>query len=153
MNAKPTDGTVAALGRGVAAGVAGTGVMTAFQLLVEMPLTGRAESFAPAAFAERVLPIGKKRGRGRRRLNYAAHFAIGAGWGAAHGLAERSGLRGQAAVATVFGTVYVGDALLNTALGLYRPWDWTSQEWAVDVLDKLVLAEATGFLYGRLTRA
>lgn len=34
------------MARGVAAGVAGTVVMTAIQLLVEMPITRRAESYA-----------------------------------------------------------------------------------------------------------
>ncbi len=45
---------LAAIGRGVFAGVAGTAVMTAFQKFVEMPITGREESFAPANFAARV---------------------------------------------------------------------------------------------------
>lgn len=42
---------------GVLAGLAGTAVMTAFQKLVEMPLTGRDDSYAPADFVERVLPF------------------------------------------------------------------------------------------------
>ena len=44
------------LGRGALAGLGGTVVMTAFQKLVEMPLTGRGDSYAPAAFAEKLLP-------------------------------------------------------------------------------------------------
>ena len=35
----------------------GTVGMTAFQKLVEMPLTGRVDSYAPAALAEKVLRI------------------------------------------------------------------------------------------------
>ena len=38
------------LGRGVLAGLAGTVVMTVFQRLVEMPLTSREDSYAPARF-------------------------------------------------------------------------------------------------------
>jgi len=45
------------LGRGVIAGVGGTAVMTAFQRLVEIPVTGRSDSFAPAEFAEKMVPI------------------------------------------------------------------------------------------------
>ena len=41
---------------GVARGVAGTVVLTAFQKFVEMPLTKRGESFAPASVAEKVTP-------------------------------------------------------------------------------------------------
>lgn len=148
-----TEGMPAAMGRGAVAGLAGTVVMTAFQKLVEMPLTGRAESYAPADFAERVLPISPQTQRGRATLNYATHFGIGAGWGAAHGLAARRGLRGQRAIATVFGVVYGGDALLNIALGLYKPWRWSAQDWIVDVGDKFLLAEVTGLVYERLASA
>ncbi len=132
------------------AGLAGTVVMTAFQKAVEMPLTGRGDSYAPAKFAQKVLSIGRKRGRARDRLNYATHFGIGAGWGAAHGLAGHSGLRGQRAVATVFAIVYTGDGLLNTALGLYKPWRWSRRVAVIDVVNKLVLAEVTGAVFEKL---
>ncbi len=75
--------------------------MTAFQKLIEMPLTGRADSYAPADFAERVLPIHPRTAQGRRQLNYVTHFALGAMWGSAYGLAAQAGLRGQRAVAVV----------------------------------------------------
>ncbi len=128
----------------------GTVVMTAFQKLVEMPVTGREESYAPASFAEKVLPIPRTGGGTRRAVNYAAHFGIGTAWGAAHSLAERRGLRGQRAVLTVFGVVYIGDGVLNTALGLYKPWRWSAQDWLLDIGEKLILAEAVGLAYERL---
>lgn len=99
---------------------------------------------------QRVLPIKTRRKRDRRRLNYAAHFAVGAAWGAAHGLAARAGPRGQGAVAAVFGVLWPGDVVGMTALGLDEPWRWSAQELAIDVVDKLVLAEATGAIYERL---
>ncbi len=43
----------------------------------------------------------------------------------------------------MFTVVYTGDVLLNTALGLYEPSSWSMDELAVDVIDKLVQAEAT----------
>lgn len=150
----PTDHPAESLGttiaRGVVAGVAGTVVMTAFQLMVEMPLTRRAESYAPAGLAEKLLPIRRRGGGARRALNYAVHFGVGAGWGAAHAFARRKGLPGQRAVGTVFGAIYAGDAVLNTALGLYKPWRWTREEWATDLGEKLILAEATALVYWRL---
>jgi hypothetical protein len=141
--------TPAFLGRGILAGLGGTVVMTVFQLLVEMPLSGRPESDAPAQFAEKVLSRGRSHGKARRRVNYASHMALGTLWGSAYGVAARSGLRGQRAVAPVFATVYASDVLLNTALGLYRPSTWTRRDVAVDVLDKLVQAQATGWLFDR----
>ncbi len=135
------------LGRGMLSGLAGTAVMTAFQRYVEMPLTGRGESYAPAKLAEKILPIGRKRGRDRRRLNYVTHFALGLMWGAAYGVAARAGLRGQRAVAAVYGPLYTGDVIFNTALGLYKPREWSRQDALVDVVDKLVQAEATGLIF------
>lgn len=136
-----------ALGRGVIAGLAGTAVMTAFQKAVEMPLTQRADSYAPADFAERVTPIRAGGGEARRNLNYATHFGLSTLWGGAYGMAAFAGLKGARAVAAVFATVYTGDLVLNTALGLYRPWDWSRQDWAIDIVDKLVQAAATGVIY------
>ncbi len=139
--------TASAVGRGVVAGVAGTGVMTAFQKLVEMPLTKREESYAPAKFAEKMLPISPEDGPSRRRLNYITHFGLGTLWGAAYGVAARSGLRGQKAVAAVFAAVYTGDVVLNTALRLYRPSEWSGRDIVIDVVDKVVQAEATSVIF------
>ena len=138
------------LGRGVLAGVAGTVVMTAFQKLIEMPLTGREESHAPARFAQKVLPIDVDSHQELERLNWATHFGLGTMWGSAYGLAAHAGLSGQKAVAAVFGTVYTGDLLLNTALGLYEPKSWSTQDWAVDIIDKFVQAQATGAIFDQV---
>ena len=148
MGTRASTGSI--LARGVLAGLAGTVVMTAFQKLVEMPLTGRADSYAPANFAERVLPIAPTTGAGRQRLNNATHFALGAMWGTAYGVAAAAGLRGQRAVGVVFAVVYSGDVALNTALGLYQPTQWSGQDWAIDVVDKYVQALATGLVFDHL---
>lgn len=140
------------IGKGAIAGLAGVVAMTAFQRLVEMPLTGRSESYAPADLVMKLFPVAPKRKRDRRRLNYAAHFGVGVAWGVGHGLiATRVGLRGQPAVATAFGAIWSGDVLANTALGLTKPWQWSRQDLAVDVVDKLVLAEAAGLVFDRLS--
>ena len=136
-----------ALGRGATAGLAGTAVMTAFQKLVEMPLTGRGDSYAPADFTQKILPVSPKSQQARQRLNYVAHFGIGTGWGVAYAIASRRGLEGQRAVAATFAAVYTGDVLLNTALGLYKPWEWSLKDTAIDVVDKLVQAEAAGAVF------
>ena len=64
------------LGRSVVAGVAGTVVMTVFQKLAEMPLTGRPDSYAPAELVEKVFRI-HPQGAARWRLNNATHLALG----------------------------------------------------------------------------
>jgi len=138
------------LALGALSGLAGTAAMTAFQKLVEMPITGREDSYAPADFAEKVLPVRPKGHRERQRLNYLAHFGIGMGWGLAYAMASRSGLSGQRAVAAVFAGVYTGDVAINTALGLYRPWEWSLEDAAIDVIDKLVQAEAAAAAFEAL---
>ncbi len=137
------------IGRGILAGVAGTVVMTAFQKLIEMPITGRGDSYAPADFAERLLPVHPTTPQGRTRLNYVTHFSLGGMWGTAYGIAAAAGLRGQNAANTVFATVYTGDMILNTALGLYQPTQWSRQDWIIDIVDKYVQAQATGAIFDR----
>ena len=141
--------TATVLGRGALAGLAGTAVMTVFQRFVEMPLSQRQDSYAPAAFAERVLPVHPTSPQGRRRLNTVVHFALGVMWGTAYGVAAIKGLRGQKAVNAVFAAVYTGDVVLNTALGLYQPRTWTAKDWAVDLVDKYVQSQATGAVFDR----
>jgi len=136
--------------RAVLAGVAGTVVMTAFQKLVEMPISNRRDSYAPAEFAEKVLGVRPSSAAGRTRLNYATHFSLGLMWGGAYGLAARRGLRGQRAVHSVFAVVYTGDVLLNTVLGLYHPSRWSGTDLLIDVVDKYVQAQATGAVFDRL---
>ncbi len=136
--------------RGVVAGVAGTVVMTTFQKLVEMPLSKRGDSYAPADFAEKVTPVRTTSPEGRRHLNWVTHFTLGTMWGAAYGIAAARGLRGQKAVNAVFGVVYVGDVALNTALGLYRPLQWSAKDVLVDVVDKYVQAQGTGAVFDRV---
>ncbi len=136
--------------RGVVAGIGGTVVMTAFQKLVEMPLTKRDDSYAPANFAEKVTPVQTRSPAGRRRLNWATHFALGAMWGAAYGIAATRGLRGQKAVNAVFAVVYAGDVALNIALGLYRPRQWSAKDTLIDVVDKYVQAQGTGAVFDRV---
>ncbi len=138
------------LGRGMAAGLAGTVVMTAFQKLVEMPLTGREDSYAPADLAEKLLPLPEKRGSERDLRNYVTHFALGAGWGVARGLIGRRGLSGRPAAAAVFGLMYPGDVAAVAGLGIDRPSQWTARGWAIDTADKLVLALAASAAYERL---
>lgn len=135
------------VGLGILAGLAGTVVMTAFQELIEKPLTGRGDSFAPANFAEKVVGAHPTTMQGRKRLNWATHFALGGMWGSAYGIAAYAGLRGPQAIAAVFTTVYTGDVLLNTELGLYEPSTWSGRDWTIDLTDKFVQAAATGVIF------
>lgn len=144
---KKSPSVLESVSRGMVAGVAGTVVMSVFQKCVEMPITKREDSYAPADFAEKILPVHPKTEQGRKQLNWVTHFALGKMWGSAYGLTAHAGLRGPKAIAVVFATVYTSDMLLNMTLGLYKPSTWSKQEWAIDLLDKFVQAAATSVLY------
>jgi hypothetical protein len=139
------------VGRGVLAGVAGSVVMTAFQKLIEMPITGREDSHQPAKLAQKLLPVQPSGAAELKRLNYAAHTTLGAMWGAAYGVAAHQGLRGPRAVAATFAAIYTQDVVMGTALGLGKPpWQWSRQEWTIDIVDKLVNVAATGRIFDRV---
>jgi len=152
MTPTSSESVLTTVGRGLVAGLAGTVGMTAFQKFVEMPLTGRGDSFAPAGLAEKLLPLPDKKGRDRDFRNYVTHFALGAGWGAARGLAARAGLSGQIATIAVFGAMYPGDIAIVAGLGLDQPSKWSARDWAIDIVDKFVLAEATGLAFERVAK-
>jgi hypothetical protein len=138
------------VGRGVLAGVAGSVVMTAWQKLVEMPLAEREDSYGPAELAQKLLPVNPDSEAGMKRLNYAAHTALGAMWGAAYGVAAHQGLRGPRGAAATFGAIYTQDLVMITLLGLGKPWTWSRKEWTIDVLDKAVNIAATGAIFDRV---
>jgi hypothetical protein len=140
----------ASVGRGIVSGVAGSVVMTAFQKLIEMPITGREDSYAPAKLGKKLLPVDPNSAEGRKRLNYAMHFSLGAMWGAAYGVAAHAGLRGPRAVAATFAAIYTNDVLTVTALGLSNPLKWSRQDLVVDVVDKFVQVTATGVIFDRV---
>jgi hypothetical protein len=50
----------------------------------------------------------------------------------------------------VFGVVCAGDVLLNTALGLYQPTQWSKKDLIIDVVDKYVQAQGTGVVFDRV---
>lgn len=137
------------VGRGVLAGVAGSVVMTAWQKLVEMPISEREDSYGPADLAEKLLPVKPSSDAGRKRLNYATHTALGAMWGAAYGVAAHQGLRGARGAAATFGAIYTQDLVMITVLGLGKPWTWSRKEWTIDVLDKAVNIAATSAIFDR----
>ncbi len=143
----PRPGIGGMLLRGAAAGVAGSVVMTAFQKFVEMPLNQRDDSYQPAEVAEKLLRIRPRTQSGRTRLNYAAHFSLGAMWGLAYGVAAYRGLRGREAVAWVFPAIYANDMVTISALGIDEPTKWSREGATIDVADKFVQVAATSFIF------
>jgi hypothetical protein len=137
------------IGRGALAGMAGSVIMTAFQKLVEMPISEREDSYAPAGLAQRLLPVKPSSDSEKKLLNYAAHTTLGAMWGAAYGAVAYKGLRGAPGAAVTFAAIYSQDIIMIPALGLGKPWTWSRKDWTIDILDKVVVIAATGTIFDR----
>ncbi len=151
QHARATEELAKMVGLGMLSGVAGSVVMTAFQKLIEMPISQREDSYQPAKLAQKLLPIDPpKDDKARKRLNYAMHFMLGAMWGGAYGVAAYNGLRGPRAASRVFPIIYTNDVLVSTVLGLGKPWKWSRKEFTVDVVDKFVQVAATSFIFDRI---
>ena len=150
QDSQATEELARMVGLGMLAGVAGSVVMTAFQKLIEMPVSEREDSYQPAKLAQKLLPIDPpKDDKARNRLNYTMHFTLGAMWGGAYGVAAYNGLRGSHAVSRVFPVIYTNDLVVGTVLGLGKPWEWSRKELTIDVVDKFVQVAATSFIFDR----
>jgi hypothetical protein len=76
-----------AMGRGLVAGAAGTGALTAFQML-ETKWQGREPSGAPAQAVEKVLDLEPKSERAEQKLTTVVHWQYGTVWGIPPGAAR-----------------------------------------------------------------
>lgn len=86
-------GLAAAVGKGLAAGIAGTAAMTVSSTL-EANLRGRGASTTPAQAASRLLGVAPVDEQGERRFNNLVHWGYGTAWGAISE-AERSRRAGR----------------------------------------------------------
>ncbi|MFL5962348.1 MAG: hypothetical protein ACJ757_05580 [Gaiellaceae bacterium] len=151
--------------RGVIAGVAGTGAMTAYQLAVAK-LQGRplstpvphrwADAPAPAQVAKK---IADALGQGTRLtredvplLTNAMHWLYGSSWGALYGVAA-----GKARPDPVAGGLALGGAVWGTGyaelvpLGIYKPpWSYPPKVLALDLSYHLVYGLAVAIAYAAL---
>ncbi len=135
---------VGTLGRGLAAGLIGTGVMTLAQML-EMKLSGRAPSDVPVKAVEKTLSIEVSEGRAEQRLGELTHFAYGTGWGLVRGAMSGAGMRGTTATSLHAILVWSAALVMLPRLGLASPVrEWTKAQVAEDLGFHALYAVATG---------
>lgn len=139
-----------AIGKGVVSGLVGTAVLTVAQR-IEMALSGREGSSAPAEAVEKVLDIEPRNEKAEERLSQLTHWAYGTSWGAVRGLLAGVGLKGPAATLTHFGLVW-GSALgMLPALGVAPPpTEWGKEQVLKDAGFHALYAVATGLTYAYL---
>jgi uncharacterized membrane protein len=136
------------LARGAVAGVAGTAVMTAAQV-VEMRLTGRDPSRAPEQVGRRVVRglFGKRVPRKEgEHLNQAMHWLYGTSWGMGYGVVTATGgtrpdpLKGGAALGA---TAWAASLAQLPAFGVAPPpWEQPPAALAADLVVHLAYGVA-----------
>ena len=145
----------AAAGRGLVAGVVGTGLMTAYQLAVRKARGQRLDTPVPRTWADAPAPaqlakkaaeaVGKPRAITKNdvpRVTNLVHWGYGTWWGIVYGLAARRSGANAVTDAAVLGTSLWGAAYAELApLGIYEPpWKYPPQELALDLSYHLVYA-------------
>src|SRR5690606_28601491 len=136
-----------ALGKGLLAGLAGTAAITISQM-IEMKITGRKPSTAPANAATKVLDVKAINVEHKPKFSQEVHWAYGTSWGVTRGLLALSGLKGWAATAVHFGAVMGTAMIMTPALKVAPP----VKEWGVggvlkDALHHAVYAVAAGLFF------
>jgi hypothetical protein len=139
-----------ALLRGVAAGAAGTAVMTAAQLAYAKA-TGTGSSSTPAEVGRRVIGgvLRREVPEDEEVLNNAMHWVYGTSWGALLGLAAAGREPGRG---VVFGLTVWGASLVHLpAMRLAPPvWEYDPKTLASDVGFHVVYGVATAGAYRAL---
>lgn len=142
----------AAVGKGLFAGVAGTGAMT-ISSTVEMKLRGREASSAPVDAATKVLGVQPTGEDEKARLASIVHWGYGTAWGGVRGLVEVIGLRGLPAASAHLGMLWGTELIMLPKLEVVPPVkEWGARELAIDALHHGVYAAATSLTFAFLTR-
>ncbi|NHC45238.1 hypothetical protein G9H72_08235 [Motilibacter sp. K478] len=148
-----------AIGRGIAAGAAGTTVLNAVTYL-DMALRARPASSAPeelverlAAGAGRQVPgAGEEADNRRSALGALAGIATGVGIGVAASLARSAGLR----LPQPFGALLTGAAAMAASdvplavTGVSDPRSWSGTDWASDLVPHLAYGITTSAVLSAL---
>jgi len=161
------NGIAVTLGRGLVAGLAGTGAMTAVQLGVRWARGQQLGTPVPRTWAHAPPPaqLAKKAadavGEGRRLtkkqvplVTNALHWLYGTSWGVAYAFAARAAEPSPVAGGAVFGTGVGASAYAELVpLGIYEPpWRNPPAELALDLSYHVVYGVAVAAAYAALDR-
>ncbi len=160
-------GVVASVGKGLLAGVAGTAVMTGYQLGVAklrgQPLSTPvpekwADAPAPAQVAKKAA---RALGEGSRvtrrdvpRLTNVMHWLYGSTWGIVYGAVAGAVEPRPVTGGVLFGTGVWGSSYAELVpLGIYEPpWKYPAKDLALDLSYHLVYGVAVAGAYAALDR-
>lgn len=147
---------LAAVGRGLVAGAAGTGAMTAAQTAT-MRLRGSEPSTVPAEVGRRIVEGVLRREVPEERieaLNNAMHVLYGTSWGAVYGLVQASRRPRAPRHGLAFGLLVWGASLVELpAMKLAPPvWEYPPKELAGDLGFHVVYGLSVAAAYAAIDR-
>jgi hypothetical protein len=139
------------IGKGLVAGLAGTGAMTVSST-IEARLRQRKPSSAPARATAKALGITSFADeRAQARFNDLSHWGYGTIWGAVRGVLDAVGLAPCTATAAHGAAVWSSAQLVLPALDIAPPAIfWPPEEIAIDVFHHIVYALTSGIVYKML---
>ena len=151
---RQTPSPIGAVARGLAAGIAGTAAMTAYQTAVAK-LRGSEPSTTPAEVGKRVIRgvFHRRFDEGRTSaLNNAMHWGYGTSWGAVYALTDGLGDIAVIPRGLGLGTAVWGASLIELpAMKLAPPvWEYPPLELVLDVSYHLVYGIAVAAAYATL---
>lgn len=136
-----------ALGKGMIAGLAGTVAISIAQMM-EMKITGREGSDAPAEAVNKVLNVDASDEAHKEQFVQLVHWTYGTAWGVARGVFDLCGLKGITATAAHWSAVWGTEMVMLPAIDVAPPVkDWGGKEIGKDGLMHLVYAVAAGLVY------
>lgn len=138
------------IGRGLAAGLAGTAAMTVSST-IEAKLRHRDSSSAPADAASAVLGVKPIDDHAQQRFNNIVHWGYGTGWGAVRGALHALGLGPVGGSVAHLGAVWGAEQVVLPTTGAAPPaTEWGGREIAIDLFHHVVYATATGLAFAWL---
>lgn len=136
-----------ALGKGIIAGVAGTAAITIAQM-IDMKITGRAPSDAPAKAVNKVLNVKATSEEQKETFVQEVHWTYGTLWGVARGVLDLMGVKGAPACAAHWAVLWGAEMIMLPSLKVAPPLkEWGGKEIAKDGLMHVVYAVAAGTVY------
>ena len=140
-----------AIGKGIIAGIAGTAAITISQM-IEMKITGRKPSTAPADAVTKALDVQEVPGK-KNQFTQQVHWTYGTLWGVARGLLSVAGIKRWSATAAHFAAVLGTGMIIEPALKVAPPVKkWGAKQIAIDALHHAVYAVAAGLVYDAIMR-
>ena len=141
-----------AVGKGLVAGAIGTAAMTVSST-VEMKLSGREASTAPADAAAKLLGVKPEGDAEKARFSNVVHWAYGTSWGAVRCLLAAAGLGGLSGGGAHFAAVWGNELVMLPALDVAPPLrEWGASALAIDAFHHLVYVTATSAAFVFLDR-